>query len=369
MKRLWTTGQLLVLTILLCKPVVGQDKFRSFEIEVQKIVKGTGTVGVSVALINNFEVVWAKGFGVTEIGTNDSITPQTLFQAASISKPVTALAIMKKVQEGTISLDENIDVRLRSWDIPKNNYTGSSAITVKHLLTHTGGVNNSYILGYKETDRLPNVVECLNGTNPAQNEPVKIIAIPGTQFSYSNSGYWILQALLEDLEKKEFARLMADEILLPIGMSNSTFESAPLSTQFKSIASGHLDKNKLIEGKYYRVRPQGSGGLWSTPTDLAKFLILIQKSRAGEADDIINRDYAILMTSPVMGSYGLGFSHEVRGTGVRFFGHDGHNMGYICSMIGSLDKGFGVVIMTNSENGWKAVNKIKKLVGRKFWGF
>jgi hypothetical protein len=77
----------------------------------------------------------------------------------------------------------------------------------------------------------------------------------------------------------------------------------------------------------------------------------------------------LLMTTPVMATYGLGFSNEIRGTGVKFFGHDGHNLGYICSMIGSHDKGFGVVIMTNSENGWKAVNKIKKLVGRKFWGF
>jgi CubicO group peptidase (beta-lactamase class C family) len=368
-KRLLTTGQILVLSILVCEPIVGQDKFQSLEIEIQKIVKDTKAVGVSVALINNFEVVWAKGFGVTETGTNDSVTTETLFQAASISKPVTALAIMKKVQEGKISLNENIDDRLTSWHIPKNNYTSSAVVTVKHLLSHTGGVDNSYILGYKETDRLPNTIECLNGTHPAQNDPVKIIATPGTQFSYSNAGYWILQALLEDLEKKEFERLMTDEILLPIGMSNSTFESVPSGIQFKSIAAGHLDNNKLIEGKYYRVRPQSSGGLWSTPTDLAKFLTLIQKSRNGEVNDIINKDYAILMTMPVKGSYGLGFTNEVRGTGVRFFGHDGHNMGYICSMIGSLDKGFGVVIMTNSENGWKAVNKVKKLVGRKFWGF
>lgn len=342
------------------------------EIEIRKIVKDTKAVGVSVALIDNYELVWAKGFGLTETGTTDSVSTQTLFQAASISKPVTALAIMKKIQEGKLSLNENVDDRLISWHIPKNNFTNSSAVTVKHLLSHTGGVANSFyhIPGYTEVNRLPTIIECLNGTMPAQNDPVKIIATPGTQFSYSNCGYWILEALLEDLEKKEFERLMADEILLPIGMSNSTFESVPSSLQFNnSLAAGHLHKNKIIKGKYYRIRPQSSGGLWSTPTDLAKFLILIQRSRKGDVNAIINKDYAMLMTTPVLGSYGLGFTNEVRGTGVRFFGHDGHNMGYICSMIGSLDKGFGVVIMTNSENGWKAVNKIKKLVGRKFWGF
>lgn len=366
-----TRGQILAVLTLLCHPTVGQDKFQSLENEIQKIVQDTKAVGVSIALIDNYELVWAKGFGVIEIGTNDSVTTQTVFQAASISKPVTALAIMKKVQEGRISLNENVEARLTSWHIPKNPYTSSSAVTVKHLLSHTGGVANSfyYVPGYTEADRLPTVVECLNGTKPAQNNPVKITATPGAQFSYSNCGYWILEALLEDLEKKEFETLIADEILMPIGMTNSTFNSTPPGSHFKSIAGGHLDKNKLIEGKYYRVRPQSSGGLWSTPTDLARFLILIQKSRKGDANDIISKEYAMLMTTPVMGSYGLGFSSEVRGTGVKFFGHDGHNMGYICSMIGSLDNGFGVVIMTNSENGWKAVNKIKKLVGRKFWGF
>jgi len=370
-KRLFTTGQLLVIMTLFCCPTVGQDKFQSLEKEIWKIVKNTKTVGVSVALIDNYELVWAKGFGVTEIGTTDSVTDQTLFQAASISKPVTALAIMKKVQEDKISLNDDVDDQLTSWHIPKNNYTNSSAVTVKQLLSHTGGVANSfyYIPGYTEADRLPTIIDCLNGRMPAQNDPVKIIAMPGSQFSYSNCGYWILEALLEDLERKKFERLVAEEILTPIGMLNSTFESVLSSLRFKSIAAGHLDNNKLIEGKYYRIRPQSSGGLWSTPTDLAKFLIAIQKSRRADINDIISKDNATLMTTPVMGSYGLGFSNEVRGTGVRFFGHDGHNIGYICSMIGSHDKGIGVVIMTNSENGWKAVNKIKKHVGRKFWGF
>jgi CubicO group peptidase (beta-lactamase class C family) len=371
-KRLLTVSLVVGLTALFCQSAIGQDKnFQSLEAEIQKIVKDTKAVGVSVALINNYEVVWAKGFGVTELETSDSVTSQTLFQAASISKSITALAVMKKVQEGKIFLNDNVNDQLTSWHIRQNNYTISSPVTVKHLLSHTGGVANShyYIPGYQEADQLPSIVESLNGAKPAQNNPVEVIATPGTQFSYSNCGYWILEALLEDVEKKEFERIAVDEILLPIGMVNSTFATAPSSLQFESISSGHLDKNIPIEGKYYRIRPQSSGGLWSTPTDLAKFLIVIQKSRKGELNDIITKDYAMLMTTPVIGSYGLGFSTEVRGTGVRFFGHDGHNVGYICSMIGSLDKGFGVVIMTNSENGWKAVNKIKKLVGRKFWGF
>lgn len=370
--KLLVPGQLLVVAMLLSLAAVGQqDKFQLLDAEIREIVKNTKAVGVSVALIENYELVWAKGFGVTEIGTSDSITTETLFQAASISKSVTALGIMKKVQEGKLSLNDNVDDRLTSWHVPTNNDTRSSVVTIKQLLSHTGGVANSvyHLPGYSEGDELPTVIDCLNGTMPARNEPVKIVALPGTQFSYSNCGYWILEALLEDLEGSEFERIMADEILAPTGMLNSTFESVPSGNQFTAVAAGHLDKNKLIKGKYYRIRPQSNGGLWSTATDLARFLILMQKSRRGDVNDFINKENAVLMTTPVMGSYALGFSTEVRGTGVKFFGHDGHNMGYICSMTGSLDNGFGVVIMTNSENGWKAVNKIKKLVGRRFWGF
>lgn len=369
--RLISQLQFLALPILFWQTSVAQDKFQSLEAEIRRIVEDTKAVGVSVALIDNYDVVWAKGFGVTEAGTNDSVTTQTLFQAASISKSVTALAVIKKVQENKIDLDENIDDQLTSWHIPKNNYTKSSPVTVQQLLSHTGGVANSvyYMPVYKKEHPLPNIIESMNGTKPALNDPVKITSTPGTKFSYSNCGYWILEALLEDVEKRKFQNILADEILSPIGMANSTFHSVPSNTQFKSIATGHLSKNIPIEGKYYRIRPQSSGGLWSTPTDLARFIILVQKSRRGDTNEIISKDNAMLMTTPVMASYALGFSNEIRGTGVRFFGHDGHNIGYICSMIGSLDNGFGVVVMTNSENGWKAVNKIKKLVGRKFWGF
>jgi CubicO group peptidase (beta-lactamase class C family) len=364
-KLLILIGLLLHSTLLLSQSSIDQNEFKALSEEIHKIVRDTKAVGVSVAVIHSYEVVWAKGFGVTSVGSNDSVTIQTLFQA------ITALTVMKKVQDGKISLTGNVDDQLISWHIPKSNFTDQSSVTVKQLLSHTGGVANSfyYVPGYKEGNKLPNIIECLNGTKPAENDPVKIVNTPGTKFSYSNCGYWILEALLQDSEKQEFEEIVNAEIFLPLAMTNSTFKSCPPDTIFKSVAVGHLKNNIPIDGKYYIVRPLSSGGMWSTPTDLAKFLIEMQKSRNGNSNKIIDKDNAVLMTKPVMAQYGLGFSNEIRGTGVKFFGHDGHNIGYICSMIGSLDDGFGVVVMTNSENGWKAVNKIKKIVGRKFWSF
>ena len=151
-------------------------------------------------------------------------------------------------------------------------------------------------------------------------------------------------------------------------MTSSTFEARLPNAQYNSVSSGHLSKNKIIAHKYYNCVPTSAGGLWSTSTDIAKFLIEMQLSLNGQSNKIIDQSNSVLMVTPVKG-YGLGFSREVRGTGVKFFGHDGHNVGYVSSMLGSLENGFGVVILTNSENGWKAVNRIKKLVGREFWGF
>lgn len=352
------------------QPNIKADKLRELSFGINEILKTTKAVGVSVALIDDYEIIWAKGFGVTEVGTNDSVTTETLFQAASISKSVTALAVMKKVQDGKISLTGNVNDQLKSWQIPENNLTQQSPVTVKRLLSHTGGVaKSSYYPGYKLGDPLPTVLQNLNGTKPAQNDPVTIVSIPGSMFSYSNCGYWILEALLEDVEMQGFEKILSTEILQPLRMMHTTTSASPPKDKFRSIATGHLKKNIPIESKYYIVRPLSAGGMWSTPTDLANFLIEVQKSRKGLSNRIIDKANAVLMTTSVMSQYGLGFSNVVRGTGVSFFGHDGHNVGYICSMIASLDAGFGVVIMTNSENGWNAVNKIKKTVGRTFWGF
>jgi CubicO group peptidase (beta-lactamase class C family) len=276
---------------------------------------------------------------------------------------------MKEVQDGAISLTEDIDSQLMSWHIPANEFTKQAPINVKQLLSHTSGVSNEEFPPYQINEHLPTIVQALNGEKPSKNEPVTVVQYPGKLFSYSPGGYSILELLLRDTENKEIGEIVESKIFEPLQMHNSTFDYHLPNEKFELIASGHLQDNKVIDEKYFILQPLSFGGLWSTPTDLAKFLIEIQLSLKGRSNLILNRENTALMLKPVIGSYGLGFSTERRGNGVSFFGHDGHNYGYISSMIGSLDKGFGVVIMTNSENGWKAVNKIKKIVGRKFWGF
>lgn len=373
-KFLFLFLQTLLAFPLLAQPEKEVDKYESLNAEISRILKQTKVVGVSVAIIDNYKVTWAKGFGLKQIGSKDSITTETLFQAASITKAVTAMAVMRKVQEGKLSLEGDVNNQLISWKIPENNYTKQTAVTLQQLLSHTGGIANTPFPRYEPSDKIPTVQEALNGMPPATNTAVNVAYYPGKQFSYSAGGYAIIQQLLMDVEQKEYTQLMEEVIFEPLGMHHSTFEYQLPNQKFRSVASGHLQGNQVIESKYFVVHPLTFGGLWSTPTDLATFLIEIQLSLQGKSNRILAKEFTQTMLKPVQqttppNQYGLGFGLEKRGTGVLFFGHDGHNYGYISSMLASFDNGFGVVIMTNGENGWKAVNKIKKLVGRKYWGF
>jgi CubicO group peptidase (beta-lactamase class C family) len=180
--------------------------------------------------------------------------------------------------------------------------------------------------------------------------------------------------MLSEAEQTDYSSVITQSILAPLGMSYSTFETLLPNTLYPAVAYGHWNGKEKIDCNYYHSQPLAPGGLWSTPSDLAKFLVEIQLSLLGKSNRVLSQANTSLMLKPVRQAappkqYALGFSLEKRGTGVVFFGHEGHNYGYISSMLASLEGGFGLVIMTNGENGWKAVNKIKKLVGRAYWGF
>lgn len=348
------------------------QKYNGLASDIRKIVSDTKVVGVSIAIIENYQILWTGAFGLKEIGTQDSVTTETIFQAASITKSITALAVMREVQDGKVSLDSSVNTYLKDWKIPGNYMTRNNDVTVRQLLSHTGGVANNVLpFAYEVNEKVPSLTQALKGEKPAKNEPVAVTYYPGRMYSYSGPGYGILQKLVEDLEGKEFTAIVDKRIFEPLKMRSSTFDYYLPNENFKSFASGHLKGNELMKGRYQIFQPLTFASLWSTPTDLAKVLIEMQLSLKGSSNKILNQQNAQLMIKPdriTQGKYGLGFYREGRG-GVSFFGHGGHNYGYISSMFGSPEGGFGMVIMTNSENGWKAINKINKLVGRRLWGF
>jgi CubicO group peptidase (beta-lactamase class C family) len=304
--------------------------------------------GLSVAVINEGKVEWAKGYGVLESGGDGMVDCQTLFQAASITKPVMASLVLRLVELGLIDLDTPVNNYLKSWKIPENMFTKQTPPTLRHILAHRAGLTVHGFRGYTEGERIPNVYQILDGVAPANNDPIRVDVVPNTEFRYSGGGYVVLQLLLTELGGRPLRELMRRYVLEPAGMSSSAM-AYPLDTELRiNAAAGHRRGGEIIQGKY-RVHPEiGAGGLWTTPTDLCRWAVAIQKSYAGEDGALLRQKTAREMLSPVDGS-GLGPVVTVEPNGI-IFSHDGSNAGYFCRLIAYADRRQGVAVMLNSDN-------------------
>jgi CubicO group peptidase (beta-lactamase class C family) len=279
------------------------------------------------------------------------VTTETVFQAASISKTLNATVIMKHVQEGRLSLDENVNTYLTSWKLPDNKFTERKKVTIANLLSHTGGTTVSGFPGYKVSAPIPTLLQILKGEQPANTSPIVVDIDPGQRFRYSGGGTTILQLVLIELEKKPYEQILGETILVPLNMTNSTF-SQPLPDSWKSwAATGHGPEDKPVEGKWHVYPEQAAAGLWTTPTDLAKFAIEHQLSVQGKSNRILKQEYEEKMMTPYIGEwYGLGWGTQKMGDAV-YFQHSGGNEGFTCLLIAHMKAGYGAVVMVNSNTG------------------
>jgi CubicO group peptidase (beta-lactamase class C family) len=315
--------------------------------------------GVSIAVINNYKIEWTRGYGVREAGTNEAITPDMLFQAGSVSKVVTAVATMSLVQQGKLSLDEDVNKKLSSWKVPENEFTKEQKVTIRRILTHTAGLTPSSSGEYPLGSEVPTLLQVLDGQKPANTPPIRVIFIPGSIYGYSGSGFFILQQLLIDVTGKPFPRLMQEMIFNPLKMKDSTFEQ-PLPQSFQTrAATGHYPGDTVVKGKWETKPEMAAAGLWTTAPDLARFAIEMQKSKVGKSKKILSKEMTDQMLTPQQSqmSGGEGISVEGRGLGFELnvgknfigFGHGGRTTGYVCQLI-AFDDGKGAVIMTNGYN-------------------
>jgi len=321
--------------------------------------------GVSIAVINNSEIEWAKGYGVTDIETNAPVTETTLFQAASISKPVSAMAALKFVQDGKIQLEENINNYLTTWKIPDNGFTQNKKVTLKNILSHTGGITVHGFRGYKKSEGIPALLEVLNGTAPANSAPIRVDIEPGTAYRYSGGGYTIMQQALIDIAHMTFPEIMLETVLSRIGMDYSTYEQPLQENLVQFAAAGHRREGELVQEKRHIYPEMAAAGLWTIPGDLAKFAIEIQKSLKGESNKVLSQKMTQLMLTPyISDNYGLGLGISER-AGKLFFEHGGDNNGFKCLLTASVNTGAGIAIMTNGDQGSRlcsdVVAKIEKL--------
>jgi CubicO group peptidase (beta-lactamase class C family) len=322
--------------------------------------------GVSVAVVNDGAVEWAKGYGVVETGSSMAVTPRTLFQAASISKPVAALAALRLVEQGLLWLDEDVNARLVSWKVPENEFTKSEKVTLRRLLSHTAGLTVHGFGGYPAGAAVPTVVQALDGEKPANSAAVRVDAVPGTIWRYSGGGYTVMQQLLVDVTGKPFPVLLDELVLGPLGMTDSTYEQPLPAERRGEAASGHRSDGELLPGRYHTYPEMAAAGLWTTPTDLARFVMEIQKALAGRSK-VLTAETARAMTTEVKGSYGLGLSLQGQGAAATF-GHGGSNEGFKCQMTAFLESGRGAVVMTNGDRGgWIGAEVLRSIAREYGW--
>jgi CubicO group peptidase (beta-lactamase class C family) len=306
--------------------------------------------GLSVAVIKDFKIDWARAYGVKDLDTGESVTTETLFQAGSISKSVNATVAMKKVEQGKLSLDENINNKLVTWKLPDNELTAKQKVTLRNLLSHTAGTTVHGFPGYAIGEKVPTLPQVLDGAPPANTAAVRVDIEPGTQYRYSGGGTTIVQLAIMDVEKKPYPEIAQETVLGPLNMTNSTYNQ-PLSDSWrKKAATGYRANGREVEGKIHVYPEMAAAGLWTTPTDLAKFAIEMQLSLVGKSNKVLSKQSVETMTTTVLDEAGLGFFQEKHGNAL-YFGHGGADEGFRAEMLVSKDKGYGVVVMANSDNG------------------
>lgn len=321
--------------------------------------------GVSIAVINNFQIAWTKSWGTADVQSGAAATDETLYQAASISKPVAAMASLKAAQIGLFDLDQDINTILNSWQLPQGQFHGGGAVTPRMLMSHTSGLGDGFgFPGYKPNEPLPTLLQVLDGLPPSPLAAVRLVRPPMTAYQYSGGGIEIQQLALTDSVGSPFAQIMHDWVLQPIAMTMSTFEQ-PLPAELEYRAAHAHDVSGAAMDARWHVHPeQAAAGLWTTPTDLARFLIEVQKTLAGQSSLVLDRTTMRNMVTPVgVGPFAVGFMVTQKGDG-WYFEHDGDNWGFKAQAIAHVAKGYGAVIMTNGDNGGSVMAEIQKRIAR-----
>ena len=319
---------------------------------------------VSIAVIEDFEVVWAKAYGVADRSTGRMADTETLFQAASISKPVTAAAVHQLVESGTLDLDAPVNTYLESWRLPENELTRATPVTLRMLLSHTGGTTVSGFPGYEPTDALPTLQQVLDGSGPANTPPIRVDIPPGETYRYSGGGTTIVQQMLIDVRGKPFPELMREMVLGRVGMTSSAFDQPLSAGRAENAAKAHRDSDGSEDASH--IYPElAAAGLWTTPTDLARFAIAIQRSIRGDEGALLAKETAREMLTPVLEDAALGL-FRVPGRGEGWFGHGGGNYGFRCHLIFHSENGCGAAVMTNGSRGGELIGEILNAIAREY---
>ena len=333
------------------------------ELTIGQLMERFNVPGVSVAVIRGFEIHWAKGYGIADVETGAPVDTETMFQAASISKPVAAMGVLRAVQDGLFTLDDDINDILESWTLDGGEFTATRPVTPRSLTSHTSGLGDGFgFPGYDPADPLPTVVQILDGHELSNVGRVFMERPPMSLMEYSGGGATVMQLGLSDVRNRPFADIMRDDVLLPIGMTNSSYEQPISPVRDRNAARGHDREARARSAKWHVYPEQAAAGLWTTPSDLARFVIEVQESAVGESNRVLSRTIVQEMLSPVgVGDFAVGFTISKIGQGWYFI-HGGSNWGFRALLVGHKVKEYGLIIMTNADQGGAVMTELSRRI-------
>ncbi|WP_165419970.1 serine hydrolase [Edaphobacter modestus] len=316
--------------------------------------------GVSVAVVHNGSIAWARGFGVAG-PDGKPVIENTLFQAGSMSKPLAAMAALRFVQTSKLSLDADINRALTSWHVPPSSAAPDATVTLRELLSHTAGITVHGFRGYTAGSPVPTLVQVLDGTEPANTPPIRIAKAPGTEWNYSGGGFTVMQQALVDTAHESFPKLMADTVLGPIGMTHSTYEQPLPSSLMADAATAYTEDGLPVPGGALIYPEMAAAGLWTTPSDLAKYILEVQGSLAGKANHVLDSAMTTAMLTPGKNHWGLGI--ELGGNDANpYFTHGGVNKGFQSLLVAYEKSGDGAIVMTNAVGGAEIANELMRSI-------
>ncbi|MCI4671156.1 MAG: beta-lactamase family protein [Bacteroidia bacterium] len=317
--------------------------------------------GLSIAVIKDGKLHWAQGYGIAQEGIN--VNENTLFQAGSISKPLAALAALHLYQEGKVDLDTDVNNYLQGWKFPESEFTKEQKLTLRHLLTHTGGTTVHGFPGYSQKDKFPTITEVLEGKG--NTDAIKSYATPGENWKYSGGGYTIMEKVVEDVSGMPLEEYMAKHIFPKLDMNNSTYSQPLLEKYHAQASAAYKGDGTVYEGRWHNYPEQAAAGLWTTPTDLAKYCLAMQEIYKGKKGSVLSPQTVKEMLSKHKNDWGLGPSLNGEGDNMKF-GHGGKNAGFTNNMAAYIHKGHGVIVMTSADRGGSLISEITRSIANQY---
>ncbi|MFN0175634.1 MAG: serine hydrolase [Saprospiraceae bacterium] len=321
--------------------------------------------GMSIAVVHNYKIAWAKGYGWADESEKRPVTTETLFEPGSISKTLNAVGILKLAQDKKVDLNADINNYLVSWKFPYDSISKGKPITLSQILSHHAGLSTHGFPGHNIKGAIPTVYEVLDGIKPALTPAVRSLFEPDFKFQYSGGGTTISQVLLTDITKQAYDVWMYENVLKPIGMVNSTFAQPPAKDKQPLCASGYYSDGTPVLNKFRVYPEQAAAGLWMTPSDLCNYIIDMQLAHQGKPSKVLNSDMVNLHLTPYKdGPAAMGTFIEVL-DGAKYFSHSAGNDGFCGFFYANLEEGYGMAVFLNSES-WGFLQEIKNSVAKAY---